>query len=116
MAKEHDNALLANFFNVNHYSLIENPLEHSRLVINRTQEKVQELLSQEEVKLWQRREKLKQLLENEEEALIQELATKQEMEECGYCKEKEKKQKGYLEEIEKEKIIECQKALEREKM
>ncbi|XP_050554193.1 trichohyalin-like [Spodoptera frugiperda] len=38
------------------------------------------------------------------------------MEECGYCKEKEKKQKGYLEEIEKEKIIECQKALEREKI
>ncbi|CAH1641839.1 unnamed protein product [Spodoptera littoralis] len=38
------------------------------------------------------------------------------MEECGYCKEKEKKQKGYLEEIEKEKIRECQKALEREKI
>uniref|UniRef100_A0A2A4JQK5 Trichohyalin-plectin-homology domain-containing protein n=1 Tax=Heliothis virescens TaxID=7102 RepID=A0A2A4JQK5_HELVI len=55
-------------------------------------------------------------LQNEEEALIQELATKQEMEECGYCKEKDKKNKGYLEEIEKEKIRECQKALEREKI
>ncbi|KAJ8708292.1 hypothetical protein PYW07_010417 [Mythimna separata] len=38
------------------------------------------------------------------------------MEECGYCVEKEKKHKGYLEEIEKEKIRECQKALEREKI
>ncbi|CAD0205882.1 unnamed protein product [Chrysodeixis includens] len=38
------------------------------------------------------------------------------MEECGYCKEKETKAKGYLEEIEKEKIRECQKALEREKI
>ncbi|XP_063897088.1 trichohyalin [Helicoverpa armigera] len=64
----------------------------------------------------QKREKLKILLEREEEAFIQELATKQEMEECGYCKEKEKRNKGYLEEIEKEKIRECQKALEREKI
>ncbi|KAJ8708633.1 hypothetical protein PYW08_010015 [Mythimna loreyi] len=62
------------------------------------------------------KEKLKQLLEQEEEALIQELVTKQEMQECGYCAEKEKKHKGYLEEIEKEKIRECQKALEREKI
>ncbi|XP_026731126.1 vicilin-like seed storage protein At2g18540 [Trichoplusia ni] len=38
------------------------------------------------------------------------------MEECGYCKEKETKARGYLEEIEKEKIRECQKALEREKI
>ena len=74
------------------------------------------MLDQEEMKLWHRREKLQRLLEEEEEALIQELALKQEMTECGYCAEKEKKHRDYLEGIEKEKIRECQKALEREKM
>ncbi|KAI8423789.1 hypothetical protein MSG28_012806, partial [Choristoneura fumiferana] len=51
----------------------------------------------------QKREKLKLLLEQEEEELTQELATKQAMEECVYCTEKDSKIKTHKEEVEKEK-------------
>ncbi|XP_026316016.1 trichohyalin-like [Hyposmocoma kahamanoa] len=56
------------------------------------------------------------LQKTEEEALIQEMVTKQEMEECGFCKEKDKKIENYEEAIERETERECQKALEREKI
>ncbi|XP_075985873.1 uncharacterized protein LOC142983000 [Anticarsia gemmatalis] len=56
------------------------------------------------------------MLEEEEEAMAEELARRKALEECGYCKEKEAKVMKYLEEIESEKIRECQKALEREKI
>lgn len=74
------------------------------------------MLTKEERKLWQRREKLKLLLQGEEQSLLQELLTKQSMKDCDYCKERESKLKKYEEEIEKEKIIACKRALEREKM
>lgn len=44
------------------------------------------------------------------------MVTKQEMEDCGFCKEKDRNIEKYEEEIEREKERECQKALEREKM
>lgn len=74
------------------------------------------LLNEEEVKLWQRRQKLKILLSKEEEELRRELDTKEAMAECGYCKERECKLEKYEEDIEKEKERECLKALERERM
>lgn len=77
---------------------------------------MQELLNNEEVKLWQRREQLKLLLVTEEEQLLEELRRKQENLECGYCKEKKGRIKEHLQEIENEKLRECLKGLEREKM
>ncbi|XP_063373449.1 trichohyalin-like [Cydia amplana] len=63
-----------------------------------------------------RQHKLKHLLEKEEETLRRELEAKQAQQECGYCKERLNKLKNYEEEIEREKIRECLKALEREKI
>lgn len=77
---------------------------------------MREKFKEEEIRLWQRRENLKRFLEAEEEAFIQELATRQEMEQCGYCTEKNEQIKKYLEDMEKQKIDACLKALEREKM
>ncbi|XP_053620117.1 capping protein inhibiting regulator of actin dynamics-like isoform X2 [Plodia interpunctella] len=56
------------------------------------------------------------MLEEEEEYFIQELATKQALEDCGYCKERNERTEKIEEEIEKKKIAYCQKALEREKI
>ncbi|KAJ0171924.1 hypothetical protein K1T71_012687 [Dendrolimus kikuchii] len=65
---------------------------------------------------WTRRLKLKALLEQECNELEQELLRKQKREECGYCKEKEKRLHNYEQKIEMEKERECLKALEREKI
>ncbi|XP_063541752.1 trichohyalin-like [Cydia strobilella] len=64
----------------------------------------------------QKQHKLKHLLDEEEETLRRELEAKQSLQECGYCKERLSKLKNYGEEIEREKIRECLKALEREKI
>ncbi|XP_063387039.1 trichohyalin-like [Cydia fagiglandana] len=64
----------------------------------------------------QKQQKLKHLLEEEEDTLRRELEAKQAQQECGYCKERLSKLKSYEEEIEREKIRECLKALEREKI
>ncbi|CAG4994995.1 unnamed protein product [Parnassius apollo] len=61
-------------------------------------------------------QKLKLLLEQEEECLLQELMMKQSMAVCGYCQERERNVQKYDEEIKKEQMIECKKALEREKI
>lgn len=74
------------------------------------------MLNLEDQHLEHRRRKLKELLNREEDQYIQELVTKQELEECKVCKERENKINKYHENIEQEKIRECQKALEREKM
>ncbi|XP_061705681.1 trichohyalin-like [Cydia pomonella] len=63
-----------------------------------------------------RQHKLKHLLEEEEETLRRELEEKQALQECGYCEERLSKLRKYEEEIEREKIRECLKALEREKI
>ncbi|XP_072946513.1 uncharacterized protein [Epargyreus clarus] len=47
---------------------------------------------------------------------MQELVTKQAMKECGVCKEREQRIRKYEQEIEREKIVQCQMALEREKI
>ncbi|KPJ03549.1 hypothetical protein RR46_01620 [Papilio xuthus] len=56
------------------------------------------------------------LLQEEEQSLLQELLTMQSMKDCDYCKERENKLQKYEEEIEKEKVIACKRALEREKI
>ncbi|XP_050668978.1 trichohyalin-like [Leptidea sinapis] len=56
------------------------------------------------------------LLDKEERELTQELERKRALEECKFCVEKNRKIDKYFEEIVHEKIIECQKALEREKI
>ncbi|CAH0403433.1 unnamed protein product [Chilo suppressalis] len=47
---------------------------------------------------------------------IQEILTKEALKECSYCKEKEERIKKYYEETEKEKVEQCLRALEREKI
>ncbi|CAK1547751.1 unnamed protein product [Leptosia nina] len=58
----------------------------------------------------------KVLLEAEERALSVELFRKREKEECTYCTDRQNRNVRYEEELEHEKLVECQKALEREKI
>lgn len=103
-------------FNNNLLHTICNLITTYRAIVNRAEEKVRKLLNEEEMKLWQRREKLNNLLQREEYELNQELVAKQYNEECRYCTERNNRVQKYEEEIEMEKARECLKALEREKM
>ncbi|GBP32609.1 hypothetical protein EVAR_25969_1 [Eumeta japonica] len=85
-------------------------------IINRTETKVMEKLRIEENLLESRREKLRVLLAQEEEKYIREIKTRQEMKECKVCVNREKKVQEYFENIQKEQVMACQKALEREKI
>ncbi|CAH4029708.1 unnamed protein product [Pieris brassicae] len=65
---------------------------------------------------WRRREKLRCLLGEEERQLASELLRRKQLEECKYCVARKSKLEQYEEELEHEKIMECQKAMEREKI
>lgn len=90
-------------------------MAHFRAIINRAEKRVRQLLDKEETKLWHRREKLQHLLLKEHEEFVQEQAERDAIRECGYCENKNRKEQ-YEEDLDKEKIRECLKALEREKM
>ncbi|OWR45778.1 hypothetical protein KGM_200048 [Danaus plexippus plexippus] len=63
----------------------------------------------------EKREKLQHLLLREHEEFVQEQAERDAIRECGYCENKNRKEQ-YEEDLDKEKIRECLKALEREKI
>ncbi|XP_045507130.1 trichohyalin-like, partial [Colias croceus] len=63
-----------------------------------------------------RQNRLRDLLEREESELTNELIRKRQAEGCKYCTERKSKEEKYKEELEHEKIVKCQMALEREKI
>ncbi|XP_038217887.1 trichohyalin-like [Zerene cesonia] len=64
----------------------------------------------------QKKQRLRVLLEREESELSNELTRKRQAEGCKYCSERKNKEEKYIEDLEHEKLVKCQMALEREKI